>query len=132
MNQIISNFLFRIFLFVSIFFGAHLFILRYFDLPLFADKIILAYLVNTLLAIVVFVMLYVFRRKFKNQLGFLFLGGSMMKFMLFFLMFNASYRLDGEISKTEFLAFFIPYTLTLIIEIFSLSKWLNKWDSLSH
>tara|TARA_R110002073_G_scaffold123234_1_gene266812 strand:+ start:99838 stop:100236 length:399 start_codon:yes stop_codon:yes gene_type:complete len=132
MNQIISNFLFRIFLFVGIFFGGHLFFLRYFDLPLFADKIILAYLVNTVLAIVVFVMLYVFRRKFKNQLGFLFLGGSMLKFMLFFLMFNASYRLDGEISKTEFFAFFIPYTLTLIIEIFSLSKWLNKWDSLSH
>jgi hypothetical protein len=126
MNRIISSFLLQIFLFVGIFFAGHLFFLRYFDLPLFADKIILAYLVNTGLAVLVFLTLYVFRKKFKNQLGFLFLGGSMIKFALFFLMFHASYKLDGEISKTEFFAFFIPYVLTLAIEVFSLSKWLNK------
>ena len=132
MNQIISTFLLRIFLFVGFFFGGHLLVLKYLDLPIFADKIVLAYVVNTGLAVLVFLMLYVFRNKFKNQLGFLFLGGSMMRFALFFLMFHASYKLDGEISKTEFLAFFVPYVLTLIIEVFSLSNWLNKWDSLSH
>lgn len=126
MNRIISSFLLQIFLFVGVFFAAHLFFLKYLDFPVFADKIILAYLVNTGLAILVFLMLYVFRKKFKNQLGFLFLGGSMLRFMLFFLMFYDSYKLDGEISKTEFFAFFIPYVLTLTIEVFSLSKWLNK------
>ena len=132
MDQIISKFLLRICFFAGITFAIHLLILNLLKLSLFADKIILAYLVNIGLAVLVFVVLYVFRKKFKNQLGFLFLGGSMMKFMLFFAMFNASYRFDGEISKTEFFAFFVPYSLSLIIEIFSLSKWLNKWDSLSH
>lgn len=115
-------------MFVGIAFGCHLLTLYFFKLPLFDDKIILAYVVNTGLAIVVFMMLYVFRNKFKNQLGFLFLGGSMLKFILFFLLFYTSYKLDGEISRTEFFAFFMPYALTLIIEIFSLSKWLNKLD----
>lgn len=128
MNQVILKFLSNIFLFVGIAFGCHLLTLHFFELPLFADKIVLAYAMNTGLAIVVFITLYVFRNAFKNQLGFLFLGGSMVKFALFFLFFYTSYNLDKEISKTEFFAFFIPYVLTLIIEIFSLSKWLNKLE----
>lgn len=128
MNRIISKFLLRIYLFTGIAFVVHLFALSQLELPLFEDKIVLAYLVNTTLAVFVFVILYVFKNKFKNQLGFIFLGGSMIKFALFFLLFNTSYKLDGEISNTEFFAFFTPYVLTLIIEIFSLSKWLNKME----
>lgn len=100
------------------------------ELPLFADKIVLAYIVNVVLAIIVFIFLFVFRQRFKNQLGFIFISGSMIKFALFFILFYGAYKEDGSISETEFFAFFIPYLLTLVIEIFSLSKWLNKMDEL--
>lgn len=130
MNKTIPNFIIRIFLLVGAAFGVHLLILRSIELPLFADKIVLAYTVNTLLAILVFVFLFVFRQKFKNQLGFIFILGSMIKFALFFGLFYGAYKKDGSISETEFFAFFIPYLLTLVIEIFSLSKWLNKMDEL--
>ncbi len=126
MNHTILNFLFRITFIIGIIFGVHLLILDYLNLPLFNDKIILAYLVNTALAIFVFMSLFLLRNKFKDQLGFIFLFGSVLKLGLFFLLFYFHYFSDGFISKTEFSAFFIPYFFTLTIEIFSLAKWLNN------
>ena len=64
----------------------------------------------------------------KTQLGFLFMVGSALKFAVFFIVFQPIYKQDGEVSSLEFLAFFIPYTLCLIFETFSLSKLLNKLD----
>lgn len=126
MNPLIFNFLLRIIFIVGLVFGIHLLALDYLELELFENKIVLAYLVNTFLAIVTYTALFLLRNRFKNQLGFLFIGGSGIKFILFFLLFYGAYKADGNISTTEFFAFFIPYLFTLIIEIFSLSKWLNK------
>lgn len=126
MSPAIFNFLFRIIFFSVVVFGLHILVLDYLELPLFANKIILAYAVNVILAIIIFQFLYIFREKFKNRIGFLFVFGSMLKFALFFILFNGSYRADGIIERPEFFAFFTPYALTLVIEVFSLSKWLNK------
>ncbi len=126
MNPVISIFLKRILLFVGITFGAHLFLLNFLELPLYDNKIVLAYIVNTIFAIAVFIFLFSFQRKFKNQLGFLFILGSMIKFGIFFLLFFSSYKEDGIISKVEFFAFAVPYVVTLVVEVFYLSKWLNK------
>lgn len=126
MDKTISRFILQILFFGGVAFGLHILILNFLNLPLFNDKIILAYGINVVLAIVVFATLFNFREKLKNQLGFLFLGGSAIKFALFFLLFFFSYKQDDVISGTEFSAFFVPYLLTLIIEVFNLSKWLNK------
>ncbi|MBL4606038.1 MAG: hypothetical protein JKY02_10355 [Flavobacteriaceae bacterium] len=128
MNRIISSFLIRLFIVIGFAFSGHLLVLHFLKLPLFNNKIILAYAINTGLAIFIFVLLFIFRQKFKNQLGFLFLAGSLVKFVLFFVFFNMPYRLDGIVSKAETFAFFVPYTFTLIVEIYCLSKWLNKLD----
>ena len=122
------RFLLRIFFLVGVVFCLHLFFLDLKELPLFENKIILAYALNTSLAIFGYVTLYLLRNRFKDKIGFLFVAGSMIKVALFFLLFYGSYRTDGDISRLEFFAFFIPYTLTLIIEVFSLSKWLNKME----
>lgn len=126
MNQIIFNFLVIILFLIGVVFGAHLLLLNYLEYPLFNDKIILAYIVNTLFAILVFILLFSLREKFKNQIGFLFIFGSIIKVALFLILFYGSYKLDDFVSKSEFFAFFTPYFFTLVIEIFSLSKWLNK------
>ena len=109
-------------------FGIHLFVLNFLDLPLFDNRIILSYIVNTAFVIAVFGMLYQFRERFKSQLGFLFLAGSLIKFTIFFIVFNPYYRLDGSVSKIEFTTFFVPYAIGLILETYYLSKWLNKLD----
>jgi hypothetical protein len=127
----ISKFLKIIIIALALIFSLHVAVLSLLDFPIFENKIILAYSVNTILAIIIYVLFYKFKEMFKNQIGFVFIFGSFLKFIFFFLLFNASYRADGDISALEFLAFFVPYFLCLIIEIFSMSKWLNK-DNNSH
>jgi len=126
MNQQLLNFLHRIIFITGAAFAVHILILHYLDLAHFNNKLLLSYSTNILLATLVFLMLFFLRKKFKNQLGVVFLIGSVLKFGFFFLLFYRPYSADGIISKTEFFAFFVPYFFTHTIEIFSLSKWLNK------
>lgn len=122
------EFLVRIFLISFVVFGVHLLMLSYFSRPLFDAMIVKAYITNILLASVIYFLLYFFRNRYRNQLGFLFLLGSFIKFLAFFLFFNHIYKQDSLITNQEFFAFFIPYTTTLIVEVFSLSKWMNKLE----
>lgn len=111
---------------LTIVFSIHLFILNSLELPLFENRIILSYIVNLILVIAIFGVLYYLKNKYKSQLGFLFLFGSALKFAVFFIVFYPFYKLDGAISKLEFAAFFVPYVTGLILETISLSKWLNS------
>ncbi|MEX0362721.1 MAG: DUF6168 family protein [Allomuricauda sp.] len=107
-------------------FGAHLGILSLRDLPLFDNLIMLSYVVNAILAAVIFLLLYKFREKLKNQIGFLFMGGSLLKFVFFFLLFYPTYKSDGDMSGLEFAAFFVPYAISLFLETFFTSKMLKN------
>lgn len=111
---------------LAIIFSIHLGVLKFLQLPLFENKIVLSYVVNLILIIVIFGVLYLLKKKYKSQLGFLFLAGSFLKFAVFFILFYPFYKLDNEITKLEFAAFFIPYAVGLVLESVSLSKWLNK------
>lgn len=106
--------------------GAHLTILYFKAYPLFDNKIILSYAVNALLAIGILWALHSFKEKYSSQIGFLFLGSSFLKFLVFFIIFYGGYKADGEINSFEFFAFFAPYGLSLVLETFCLSQWLNK------
>ena len=110
-------------------FVLHLSLLKLFGQPLFQNKIVLSYIVNLLLVVGVFGLLYILRNKYKSQLGFLFLAGSVLKFAVFFIVFYPIYKQDGDISKLEFASFFTPYATGLILETLSLGKWLNKIDN---
>ena len=54
------------------------------------------------------------------------MGGSFLKFAVFFVVFYPSYKADGDIQKVEFAAFFVPYVLALIVETYFASKMLNQ------
>jgi O-antigen ligase len=109
-------------------FCVHILALKVFDLPLFDNKVILSYSVNYVLIIAVFGFLYLMRNKYKSQLGFLFLAGSLLKFAVFFMVFYPIFKEDGQMSKLEFASFFVPYSMGLFLETLSLSKWLNKLE----
>jgi len=126
MSPILSSFLIRLFLITTIVFITHLFVLNFFELSVLNDNIVLSYSINTVSAIIIFLLLFILRDKFKNQLGFIFLFGSVIKFGLFIFILYKPFYADGMISRSEFFTFFIPYFFTHTIEIFSLSKWLNK------
>jgi len=124
-KKVTKNFFMTLFIGLGFVFLIHLFFLNLNNLPLFNDKIFLAYITNLLLAVVIFSSLLLFRKKYNEQLGFLFLFGSFLKFIVFFVVFSPIYNADGNVSRLEFFAFFVPYAISLIIETRSLIKLLN-------
>ncbi len=128
MNNPVVRFSLQTIVLLSIAFSVHVLVLKQQDLVLYDNKIVLSYIINTVLAIGIFTLLYVLRMKYKSQLGFLFMAGSGLKYVVFFIVFYPIYKLDSEISRGEFFAFFTPYFLCLILETLSLSKLLNKLD----
>ena len=107
-------------------FIVHISVLNSSALPQFENLIVLSYVVNCLLAATIFVALYIFRKSLKNQIGFLFMGGSFLKFTFFFILFYPTYKADGDMSRLEFAAFFIPYGISLIVETVFTAKMLKK------
>ena len=126
MDKIIVQFFFRLILFITPIFILHLAILSFNNLPVYENKIILSYSINTFLAAIIFLFLYAFRKKYKDQLGFLYMGGSLFKFTLFFILFYPAYKTDNIFTLLEFAAFFVPYLTCLLIETLSLIRFLNS------
>ena len=126
MKKLPLHFILILFASLLIAFVLHFFILKNLDLPPFDNMLVASYIINFLLAIAIFIGLFYARKKLKNALGFLFMGGSLIKFAVFFIIFYPVYRADGEIQSTEFAAFFIPYLTALILETYFASKMLNQ------
>ena len=122
----VISFSIRLVLVLSLAFAMHLVLLQIAGLPLFENKVVASYMINTLLTIAIFFGLYRLKEKYSSQIGFLFLGSSFLKFAVFFIVFYGTYKANGTIDTLEFLAFFAPYSLCLILETIYLSKWLNE------
>ncbi len=58
-------------------------------------------------------------QRLKDQLGFIFLGSSFVKIAIFLVIVKTS---DFEIDKSDFLHFFIPYALCMVLEIIYVSR----------
>lgn len=120
------KFLSTLLLALTITFGIHIGILWLLDLPLFSDNILLSYGVNFLLAIFIYLIIQQTLKKNGAHAGFIFMAGSGVKFLVFFLVFYPLYEADNIMQTTEFAAFFIPYTVCLVLEVAYLSKQLNN------
>lgn len=126
MNSESREFSARLLVFLSAVFVIHMLVNKLMSIPLFQHQILVSYAINTALAVGVFWGLTSLKKKYNNQIGFLFLASSIVKFLVFFLVFYGPYKADGEIVLLEFTSFFIPYTICLVLETFFLSKHLNK------
>lgn len=113
-----TQFLLCLFTGLLLAFGVHLTILSDRALPLFEHLLLSSYVVNAVLAAGIFMVLYMLRQKLKNQLGFLFMGGSLLKFAVFFWLFYPNYIRDGKVNGLEFAAFFVPYSTALVLETY--------------
>ncbi len=111
---------------ISLTAGIHFFILKQLKFSVFDNKIVLSYIVNTTLVILIYLGLYILNKMKEQNLGFIFMIGSFIKFGLFFLLFYPDYKSDGTIQTLEFTTFFIPYAVCLTIETYYLTKLLNK------
>ena len=122
----VIKFIITLFISLVIAFTLHITIIYYKELPLFQDKIIAAYIINFIIATGIYLGLFISRKKYAEQLGFLYLGGSFIKFIFFFIFFYPYYKADGELTTSEFMAFFIPYVISLVFETLGVIKFLKK------
>jgi len=109
-------------------FLAHTYILEVKGLPKYDNLIVKSYMVNAFLAAAIYISLYILQKRLKNQIGFLFMGGSFLKFIFFFIIFYPGYSADDDMNKVEFSAFFVPYAISLIVETVFMAKMLKKMD----
>ncbi len=124
--QSFSKFSLTLIFVLSIVFGIHIFVLYKLGSPLFDNRIIAAYLVNCSLALVIYLTLFLLKNKMSEQIGFLYMGGSFVKFLFFFIFFYPYYKLDGGLDSLEFAAFFVPYLISLILETLGVIEFLKK------
>lgn len=109
-------------------FFVHLFVNSLIAEPIEINDLIYSYVINIILASGAVILLFLFRNRLKDQLGFIFILASMFKFVAFFILFYPQYNLDGVLSRGEFFTFFIPYAVCLILESIVLSKFFNSLD----
>lgn len=103
---------------LSISFGIHAFMRNIYELNPLGDLLVWSYVTNLVLAFGIVVFIHSLRHKMKTQLGFLFIAGSFLKFLFFFIFFYPSFRQDEVMSQSEFSSFFVPYFLALLIETY--------------
>lgn len=85
-----------------------------------------AYVFNLIMASLVITVMLRLPAKFQANLGFVFMVGSALKFLAFFLIFFPRYKADGEIQGIEFSSFFIPYAICLSVKTFILLSRLKE------
>ena len=124
--QSFSKFSLTLIIVLAIVFGIHIFVLNQLGLPLFDNRIIATYLVNCSLALVIYLSLFLLKNKMSEQIGFLYMGGSFVKFLFFFIFYYPYYKLDGGLDSLEFAALFVPYVISLILETLGVIEFLKK------
>jgi hypothetical protein len=85
-----------------------------------------SYGVNLILGIIVFGVIDFLKKTQTNILGFIFLAGSLFKFLIYFVYIYPLLIESGELTKVKFFVFFIPYSICLVVEITFLVRLLNN------
>ncbi len=115
-----------LFLFTIVIAGSyliHMSIINAFLLERNINIIKLSYIFNSIFTFVFTFIILLLSKKFKDQLGFIFMAGSLIKIGVFIAISKLS---DFEINKNVFLDFFIAYLICLILEVYYVSKILNS------
>ena len=116
----------RLFLFLLAAYFIHSFLIKNQIDPVLNKMLNVSYLGNLIITAAVFFVLTFLKEKQAKNLGFIFLFTSLFKFAFFYFLFEPTFQADGQTSSLEFFLFFVPYSLSLIIEVTALVKTLNK------
>jgi len=125
-NKTLGGFVLILFSILLAVFIIHIIILQFLNHDFFANRIIISYIGNFVLTVAIFTFIFKNKENKTESLGFFFLGGTMVKFLLFFIFINPFFIQDGLVSRMEFLSFFVPYAVALFVETQQLIKVLNK------
>ena len=118
MNKELIGFHFYLFIILGVSYFIHDYIVSF-------DYLFLLYTINASVAYFIYWLIFLLRDKQKEYVGFYFLAGTLIKFILFFKIVLPIFKENDIVSKIEFLSFFIPYLLSLFVETKSLISLLN-------
>ncbi len=123
MGKNLFRFLFLLGVIIVSSYLVHIGIINAFLLERNLHLIDLSYLFNGLFAIVFVIAMVLLSKKHNDQLGFVFMAGSLIKIGVFLAICKITHI---EINKSVFLDFFIAYVICLILEVIYISKILNS------
>ncbi|MDO3693898.1 DUF6168 family protein [Wenyingzhuangia sp. chi5] len=86
-----------------------------------------SYLTNAIASLSVCVAILFLKKKYEDQIGFVFLGLSVVKMILIFVLLNPTNDM-GNVAKIDALALFIPFGLNLVMEQIFIVKLLKISD----
>jgi hypothetical protein len=123
-----TSFYLQLILYILLTFIIHLGILFLLDKPIFDNKIIESYLINIFTAFLLYYIIDRHKARFKDNIGFIFMLSSYIKFGLFFIFIYPYFDKNSTDLTIEFVTFFTPYSVCLIVETMALIKLLNKLE----
>ena len=86
----------------------------------------LCYGVNFVLAVLIFWAVLATYKKNAMHVGFVFMGGSILKFGIFFLFIYPDFKADGLVGRDELSLFFVPYLISLFSMTYAASRVLQR------
>ena len=86
----------------------------------------LCYGLNFRLAVLIFWAVLATHKKNAMLVGVVFMGGSMLKFGLFFLLIYPEFKSDGLLGRVELSLFFVPYLICLFTITYAASRVLQR------
>jgi hypothetical protein len=125
-NKYFNQFLVASLVLLSVAFSAHYFVLLQMDTSFTLSQLVINYSVNLLLAVSIFLIIIRVHKVNADIIGYVFLFGSMFKFLIYFVALKPLLIEDGAVEKAKFFFFFLPYLLCLILEVIYLIKMLNN------
>ena len=123
MNKQLLNFHFLLFFILGISFFIHKYSIDN------TGHLLFLYAINASIAIFVYWTVFLLRNNSKGYLGYYFLLGTFIKFLIFFIFVLPIFKDDNIVSRAEFFTFFIPYFLSLMVETKSLISLLNSEEN---
>jgi hypothetical protein len=95
----------------------------------FESHIVINYCFNYLFTIAFFIVMLVYQKKKSSQLGFVFLAASTIKLILFLVILFPSLKEGVGVNNVEFTSFFVPYGISVVVEVSYLLRILNSKDA---
>lgn len=86
----------------------------------------LCYGLNFGLAVLIFWAVLATHKKNAMLVGFVFMGGSILKFAFFFLLIYPEFKSDGLLGRDELSLFFVPYLISLFTMTYAASRVLQR------
>lgn len=120
------RFLFVITAVLILSFAVHGLVQHQLGIGFLGKQIIGTYTFNYLISITVFVLIKLLSVRHGSKVDLVFLYSSLLKFFLFYILILPGYGVFNGIKSAEFASFFIPYSISSIVEIFYLIRLINR------